>query len=171
MRAALQAGQPWRGEFINLNKAGEARTDFVHISPVRQPDGRVTHHLSIQEDITERKRIGAELDRHRHHLEEMVRERTARLEEANRRLSISDKRLNVMFAMSQKAAQIGERELLQMAIDEVAQLAGSPVGYLHLVSDDGTRTELCVWSRNADSPCNDPTGVARWRRRSSGTRR
>ena len=82
MWAALHAGQPWRGEFINRNKNGERRVDFVHISPVRQPDGRISHFLAIQEDITERKRVGEELDRHRHHLEELVQARTAELETA-----------------------------------------------------------------------------------------
>ena len=34
--------------------------------------------MAVKEDITEKKRIGEELDRHRHHLEELVAERTAR---------------------------------------------------------------------------------------------
>jgi len=42
----------------------------------------ISHYLSFQEDITERKRLGAELDRHRHHLQELVRERTEQLSEA-----------------------------------------------------------------------------------------
>ena len=43
------------------------------------------------QDITERKRIAAELELHRHHLEELVAGRTAELEAANRRLQISDR--------------------------------------------------------------------------------
>jgi two-component system sensor histidine kinase/response regulator len=158
MWATLHAGQPWRGEFINLNKDGGARIDFVHISPVRQPDGRVTHYLSIQEDITERKRIGVELDRHRHHLEEMVRERTVDLEEANRRLSISDTRLNAMFDMSQKAADLDERDLLQMGIDEAVQLTGSRIGYLHLINEDQDTIEFYAWSRQTLTQCESMEG-------------
>ena len=77
--ATLGAGRNWQGEFINKRKNGEIYTEFVRISPVRQPDGQVTHYLAIKEDITERKHMGAELDRHRHHLEELVAERTAQL--------------------------------------------------------------------------------------------
>ncbi|MBI4755999.1 MAG: PAS domain S-box protein [Betaproteobacteria bacterium] len=84
---ALTNGRPWKGEFINRRKNGEDYVELARISPIRQPDGRITHYLAIKEDITERKRIGAELDRHRLHLEELVGERTAQLERANRELS------------------------------------------------------------------------------------
>ncbi len=77
--AALVAGETWQGEFINQRKDGGIYTEFVRVSPVRQPDGRITHYLAVKEDISERKRMGAELDRHRHHLEELVAERTAQL--------------------------------------------------------------------------------------------
>jgi PAS domain S-box-containing protein len=79
----LKAGQPWRGEFVNRRKSGEIYIDLVRIAPIRRPDGRITHYLSIQEDITEHKRVGEELDRYRHHLEELVAERTQQLEVAN----------------------------------------------------------------------------------------
>ena len=76
-----------------------------HISPVRQSDGTITHHLAVvQEDITESGGSRASLDRHRHHLQELVAERTAELEQANRRLQVSDARLNALFEMSQKSA-------------------------------------------------------------------
>ncbi|MGE5468074.1 MAG: PAS domain S-box protein [Ignavibacteria bacterium] len=76
---ALRAGRQWQGEFVNRRKNGELYIDFVRASPVRQPDGTVSHYLAVQEDITDRKRMGQELDRHRFHLEELVAERTAQL--------------------------------------------------------------------------------------------
>ncbi len=38
----------------------------------------------MQEDITDKKRLGEELDKHRHHLEELVVSRTTELAEARR---------------------------------------------------------------------------------------
>ncbi len=78
----LSQGEVWKGEFCNRRKTGEEYLEFALISPIRQPDGRITHYLAIQEDITEKKRIGHELDRHRHHLAELVEQRTAQLAEA-----------------------------------------------------------------------------------------
>ena len=84
--AALSAGEVWQGEFINRRKNGEIYTEWASVSPVRQPDGRITHYLAVKSDITEIKRTNAELERHRNHLEDLVRERTAALERANREL-------------------------------------------------------------------------------------
>jgi PAS domain S-box-containing protein len=79
---ALSQGQSWKGEFINRKKNGEEFIEFSLISPIRQPDGRITHYVAVMENITEKKRIGLELDQHRHHLEEFVAERTRQLAEA-----------------------------------------------------------------------------------------
>jgi len=63
MWAALTAGQSWQGEFINRKANGEDYIEHVIITPLRQPDGRVSHYVAVKEDITERKRIEAELAR------------------------------------------------------------------------------------------------------------
>jgi PAS domain S-box-containing protein len=76
VRATLARGETWTGEFSNTRKDGTRYDEFVHAAPIRQPDGRVTHFLSIGEDITDKKRLGAELDGHRYRLQELVDERT-----------------------------------------------------------------------------------------------
>ena len=78
----LERGEIWRGEFINRRKNGSLFEEFAIISPVRQPDGRITHYLAIKEDITEKKETQAELERYRKHLEALVAERTAQLNQA-----------------------------------------------------------------------------------------
>ncbi|MCG2578268.1 PAS domain-containing protein [Dechloromonas sp. XY25] len=75
----LANGKVWHGEFINRHKNGALFEEKAIISPVRQPDGRVTHYLGIQEDITEKKRIQTELENYRQHLEKLVDERTEQL--------------------------------------------------------------------------------------------
>ncbi len=82
---ALSHGQTWKGELHNKRKDGSEYTEFATISPIRQPDGRITHYMAIKEDITEKKRLAVELDHHRHHLEELVATRTAQLAEARER--------------------------------------------------------------------------------------
>ncbi|MCK6406309.1 MAG: PAS domain S-box protein [Rhodocyclaceae bacterium] len=151
---ALRAGNAWRGEFINQRKSGELHTCFVHISPVRQADGMITNYLAVLEDITEKKVIAAELDQHRHHLQELVAARTTDLVEANRRLQMSDARLNAMFEMSQQAPSLTEQELLQLGVDEAVRLTGSTIGYLHLINADQETIHLYLWSSGTTAYCD-----------------
>ncbi len=77
--AAMNAGESWTGEFINRRKDGREFVEFAQITPIRQQDGTITHYVASQEDITAQKLLAAELDIHRHHLEELVRKRTDEL--------------------------------------------------------------------------------------------
>ena len=81
---ALKQGLAWRGELHNRRKSGDEYVEAAWISPIRQQDGSITNYLAIQEDITERKRTEAELERYRLHLEELVSERTSQLQDSNR---------------------------------------------------------------------------------------
>ena len=74
----------WQGELITRRRDGREFVELARITPIRNPHGTITHYLSIRRDITQDKRIAAELERHRNHLEEMVGARTAELEEARR---------------------------------------------------------------------------------------
>jgi diguanylate cyclase (GGDEF)-like protein/PAS domain S-box-containing protein len=55
MWAHLSAGIEWRGELINRTKDGKEYIESALISPVRQPDGEITHYLAIKQNITEAK--------------------------------------------------------------------------------------------------------------------
>ena len=79
---AMHNGQNWKGEFINRRKDGEEYTVLAIVNPLRQADGHISHYVSVQEDITEKKRIAHELDQYRYHLETLVQSRTAELETA-----------------------------------------------------------------------------------------
>ena len=79
---AMKQGLPWKGEFINKRKDGSEYAEFAIITPLRQPDGRVTHYVAVKEDISDKKRIGEELDSYRHHLEDQVAKRTFELDVA-----------------------------------------------------------------------------------------
>ena len=80
---ALPHGQAWKGVFINRRKDGSEYTELARITPIRQPDGGyITHYVAVKEDITEKNRIGDELDLHRRHLEGLLAERTADLHDA-----------------------------------------------------------------------------------------
>ncbi|MFA6062538.1 MAG: PAS domain S-box protein [Gallionella sp.] len=73
---AMGQGLLWKGEFYNRRRDGSEFVEFAIINPIRQADGRITHYVSVQEDITEKKRLSRELDQYRHHLENLVEQRT-----------------------------------------------------------------------------------------------
>ena len=79
MWSTLSDGRVWQGDLINKRKDGQIYHETSVISPIRQADGRVTHFLAIKEEVTEKRRLAEELDRHRNHLEELVASRTLEL--------------------------------------------------------------------------------------------
>jgi PAS domain S-box-containing protein len=55
LKATLQRGEPFQGETVNYRKSGEPYRVQWSITPVRDDDGRVTHFVSVQRDVTERR--------------------------------------------------------------------------------------------------------------------
>ena len=151
MVAALPAGQPISFETRHQRKDGSLIDVRVNLRAIVLNGRRYA--VAIWSDISEAKRIANELDGHRHHLEDLVASRTAELEAANHRLAMSDRRLSAMFAMSQQAATMNERELLQMGIDEAVKLTNSEIGYLHFVNDDQQTIALYTWSQGTLQHC------------------
>jgi len=145
MWSTLVAGQVWQGEFINKKKNGDIYHEHALISPVRQPDGRLTHYLAIKEDITEKRRLAEELESYRLHLETLVQERTADLEAANLRLQTSDARLQAIFALSQRAGQLDETTLIRQGLAEAARLSGSRRACLHFFDHGHELPETIFW--------------------------
>ncbi|HEU0189020.1 MAG TPA: PAS domain S-box protein, partial [Gallionella sp.] len=72
MWAHLTRGEVWVGEFTNRRKDGSEYIESAKISPVRQTDGRVTNYLSIQDDITERKRANEALQQSKARIETLM---------------------------------------------------------------------------------------------------
>jgi two-component system sensor histidine kinase/response regulator len=144
---ALQAGESWKGEFHNRRADGSDYIEFAIITPIRQPDGRITHYVAIKEDITEKKRIAVELDAHRHHLEELVASRTAELDEARQRADSANQAKSVFLAnMSHEIrtpmnAIIGLTHLLQQSVlsdaqrERLTKIDGAAYHLLSIIND------------------------------------
>lgn len=76
---ALKAGRAWSGELCNRRKDGSEYAEFAIISPIRDAGGEITHYVAVKEDVTEKKRMGDELERYHQHLQELVATRTQEL--------------------------------------------------------------------------------------------
>lgn len=60
---SVSAGREWRGDFCNRKKNGDFYWASATISPIKNAEGVITHHVSVQEDITERKQAEQQLQR------------------------------------------------------------------------------------------------------------
>ncbi|OYY93622.1 MAG: hypothetical protein B7Y41_10215 [Hydrogenophilales bacterium 28-61-23] len=127
----LSKGEAWQGEFINRRKNGEIYYEMATIVPIRQPEGRITHYLAVKEDISEKKRTGEELERYRHHLEELVDERTHQL---------------VMAKLEAETANQAKSAFLANMSHEIRTPMNAIVGLTHLlqgsVLNDDQRDKL-----------------------------
>jgi two-component system sensor histidine kinase/response regulator len=104
--------------------------------PIRQGDGRITHTLVLGEDISERKRIVAELDQHRHRLQDMVDERTQQL-----------RRLNTELTGSRDTAEAANRAksaFLANMSHEIRTPMNAIIGLTHLLQQDPKDTAQAV---------------------------
>ncbi|MFA4968972.1 MAG: PAS domain S-box protein [Sulfuritalea sp.] len=146
MWAALSRGQPWKGEFCNKRKDGSEYVEFAIITPLRQPDGTITHYVAVKEDITEKKRTGDELDEYRHRLEEKVKTRTQQLAGAKAEAEAANQAKSAFVAnMSHEIrtplnAILGLTYLLQRGadpaqMDKVAKIRGASQHLLSVIND------------------------------------
>ncbi len=135
------------------HKDGHLITVLSSGVPILSAQGEVVGYRGTDKDITQRKQNADKLEHYRDHLESMVAARTAELEAANQHLKISDLRLKSMYEMSQLAAQLTERELLQMGIEEAVRLTNSQIGYLHFINPDQENVELYTWSAGTLKHC------------------
>lgn len=73
---------PEESEWTFRRKNGTRVPVLLSVTALRDDEGRLTGFVGMVSDLTERKRADEELDRHRHHLEELVATRTWELAEA-----------------------------------------------------------------------------------------
>ncbi len=132
---ALARGDSWKGEFHNRRRNGEEYIEFNRITPIRQAYGSITHSVGIKEDTTEKKRLGEELDRYRHHLEALVHERTAEL---------------ALAKSAAEAANIAKSAFLANMSHEIRTPLNAITGIGQLIRRSGVTAQQADWLSKID---------------------
>ncbi|MDP3873599.1 MAG: PAS domain S-box protein [Methyloversatilis sp.] len=98
MWVALDEGRAWQGEFTVRRADGREALEYLGMTPIRQPDGHISHYVAVTQDISERKRMEEELQRHRNRLEELVLSRTSELALAKEVAEAANRSKSLFFA-------------------------------------------------------------------------
>ena len=102
IRAAMKQWQPVRAELANYTKSGEEFWVELDMVPVANADGWYTHWVSVERDVTERKRLEAEL-------------------------ALRERRLNSFFTSAPAGMVLLDKQLRYVQINEtVAVVNGVP---------------------------------------------
>ena len=83
MWTTVMQGDVWTGELINRKKNGELYTAQMTVSPVLNEHGEIISLLGVQRDVTEKRTMEKELQRHHDELELLVEERAQEIKQAN----------------------------------------------------------------------------------------
>jgi PAS domain S-box-containing protein len=126
MWATLTQGLPWKGEFINRKRDGTEYVEFAIITPLRQADGSISHYVAVKDDITDKKRMGRELDSYRYHLEDQVAQRTVELTAAR---------------LQAEAANVAKSTFLANMSHEIRTPMNAIIGLTHLMQRAGATEE------------------------------
>jgi PAS domain S-box-containing protein len=121
----VKHGGEWRGEFHNRRKNGELYWESAAISAIRNSDGEIINFLALKEDITERKRMEAEIDSqnrelaHSETLAVMGRMASMIAHDLRNPLSSVKMTLQILEKKSGKAISADTRELCQISLEQI----------------------------------------------------
>jgi PAS domain S-box-containing protein len=59
--STIKEGRVWRGEHVSRRRDGSLFTEETTVTPVRGPDGEISHFIAVQQDVTDRKRMEEQL--------------------------------------------------------------------------------------------------------------
>ena len=108
----IESGKQWRGEFRNRHKDGSLYWEAALISPIMDPDGRITHYMALKEDITLRRRTEEELRKSEINFRKIV-------DILPQLVSYADRDLRYRFVNAAYSSFFAGRELVGLTVPEV----------------------------------------------------
>ncbi|MEJ2207697.1 MAG: PAS domain S-box protein [Anaerolineae bacterium] len=124
----MQRQGHWVGELVARREDGTRFDVQLSASLVSGQAGEPVGMMAFFIDVTQRNKVEEEL-------------------------RLNNMRLDSLMELSQKAHQLSEHEIVQVAIEEAARLTGSEIGYLHFVDPDENTLRLLTWTKKTREQC------------------
>ena len=127
----ISYGNEWRGEFHNRKKNGELFWESAVISSILDKNGNITHFVEAKEDITEKKKIIADLKMSKEKAEESDRLKSAFLANMSHEIRTP---LNAILGFSDMLTE--NSELTQEVKEEYSSIINRNAdNLLHIIDD------------------------------------
>jgi PAS domain S-box-containing protein len=170
----IKSGKTWTGEFHNKRKSGELYWESAIISPVRDEKGEITHFVGVKEDITENKKLIAELRQAKDKAEESDRLKSAFLTNMSHEIrtplnalvgfstiiaskSLTEDKLNKYSELISKNAK-----LLLNVINDILDISKIEAGQIEInLTDIDAYKEIIDISKSLKSLINEKTTNAK----------
>lgn len=107
---AVLSGKEWHGEMRHIVKSGGFYWAQASISPIRDKNGKITHHIFVSEDITDRKQAAIELEKAKEAAENANRAKSLFLANMSHEIRTP---LNAILGFSQLLGKDDSLDLLQ----------------------------------------------------------
>ena len=138
----INSGSDWQGEFCNKKKNGILYWEFSSISPTKNSKGDITHFVSVNEDVTKRKRVEDALKRSERISLVKMKEAFEAQKRAEK-IAITEEIIGKLLHLSHQPLDIQEflNKSLNMVLASVPWFGTSPSGGIFLTdSDEQTET-------------------------------
>jgi PAS domain S-box-containing protein len=82
IKNAIKSGTKFKAEVRNYKKNGDLFWNELHVCPIKNDSGKVTHFIGIQKDITKRKKAQQHLRAQKAQMDKEIQERTQQLKDS-----------------------------------------------------------------------------------------